>query len=98
MTYFAKMPIGKLQGYKSRKISGRTQAGKGPTEKRAGRMACSAEAFFCLDVIRVLFVFYRCSLSRFARSFGTFLYQDKKGLSLRGNERARVRSEQKAQD
>jgi hypothetical protein len=25
------------------------QKRKGPTEKRAGRMACSAEAFFCLD-------------------------------------------------
>jgi len=25
------------------------QAGKGLTEKRAGSMACSAEAFFCLD-------------------------------------------------
>jgi hypothetical protein len=34
----------------------KSKAGKGPTEKRARRMACSAEAFFCLDFFWCFFV------------------------------------------
>jgi hypothetical protein len=33
----------------NKSIKTNTKAGKGLTEKRAGSMACSAEAFFCLD-------------------------------------------------
>ncbi len=62
---------------KAIKLQAGLQAGKGTTEKRAGRMACSAEAFFCLDF------------------FWYFFVSRQKRTSLRGNERARVRSEPK---
>jgi hypothetical protein len=62
-------------------------ARKRPTEKRAGRMACSAEAFFCLDVIHVLFVFLLAFIISLCSVFGTFLYQDKKGLAPAAIER-----------
>ena len=62
---------------KAIKLQAEPQAGKGTTEKRAGRMACSAEAFFCLDF------------------FWYFFVSRQKRTSLRGNERARVRSEPK---
>jgi hypothetical protein len=57
-------------------------------DRKAGRAyGLRAEAFLCLDFIHFLFVFYRCSLSRYARSFGPFLYQDKKGLASAAIER-----------
>jgi hypothetical protein len=37
---------------KGKKAKGEeSKARKGPTEKRAGSMACSVEAFFCLDFL-----------------------------------------------
>jgi hypothetical protein len=50
----------------------KTKAGKGTTEKRAWGSGLRGEAFFCLDVIRMLFDFFKALIISLCSVLVTF--------------------------